>query len=223
MTPYNQLTIKAGVPPPTVMILASCTRRMSDTIEKRFCFDLSCKNRPGQIFTLQALSSNDRKAWMDVMDGKEPTYQHTKPTKPEERILDETGFAFVNKCIQTLESRGLEEQGLYRVVGVASKVNKLLTMGLDRRKCNGSGGSASEKLNLDDRLEWESKTITSALKTYLRNLSEPITTFRYHNGFIAAAKQETRQLRLNDVHTLIHRLPKQNIDMLDLLVKHLKK
>lgn len=143
-----------------------------------------------------------------------------------------------------LESRGLEEQGLYRVVGVTSKVNKLLSMGLDRRKID-------KLTNLDDRLEWESKTITSALKTYLRNLPEPIMTFRYHNGFIAAAskfsfvlflrknyinksfsnliilffflEQETRQLRLNDVHTLIHRLPKQNIEMLDILIKHLKK
>jgi hypothetical protein len=29
---------------------------------------------------------------------------------------------------------GFEDQGLYRVVGVASKVTKLLTMGLDKRK-----------------------------------------------------------------------------------------
>lgn len=74
---------------------------------------------------------------------------------------------------------GLEEQGLYRVVGVASKVNKLLAMGLDRRKL--------EKLSLEDRFEWESKTITSALKTYLRTLSEPLMTFRYYNSFISAA------------------------------------
>jgi hypothetical protein len=72
---------------------------------------------------------------------------------------------------------GLEEQGLYRVVGVASKVNKLLTMGLDKRKV--------DKLNLSDRYEWESKTITSALKTYLRTL--PLMTYRYYNSFITAA------------------------------------
>lgn len=74
---------------------------------------------------------------------------------------------------------GLEDQGLYRVVGVASKVNKLLTMGLDRRKL--------EKLSLDDRFEWESKTITSSLKSYLRMLSEPLMTFRSYESFIAAA------------------------------------
>jgi hypothetical protein len=74
---------------------------------------------------------------------------------------------------------GLEEQGLYRVVGVNSKVTKLLSMGLDRRK--------ADKLNLEDSLEWESKTITSALKTYLRQLPEPLMTFRHHFAFIAAA------------------------------------
>lgn len=54
-------------------------------------------------------------------------------------------------------------------------------MGLDRRKL--------EKLNLDNRYEWESKTITSALKTYLRTLSEPLMTFRYYDSFIAAASK----------------------------------
>jgi hypothetical protein len=36
-------------------------------------------------------------------------------------------------------------------------------------------------------------------------------------------EQETRALRVNDVHTLIHRLPQQNCDMLDIIIKHLKK
>lgn len=79
-----------------------------------------------------------------------------------------------------MEGRGLEDQGIYRVVGVASKVSKLLSMGLDRRK---------DKLNLDDPQEWESKTITSALKSYLRNLPEPLMTHRYHNGFIQAVSE----------------------------------
>ena len=66
---------------------------------------------------------------------------------------------------------------MYRVVGVGSKVRllqkkivlmsnskvtKLLTMGLDRRK--------AAQLNLDDAIEWETKTITSAVKTFFRNL-----------------------------------------------------
>ena len=46
---------------------------------------------------------------------------------------------------------GLEDQGLYRIVGVTSKVNRLLTQGLDKKKL--------EKLNFDDATEVESKTV----------------------------------------------------------------
>lgn len=72
-----------------------------------------------------------------------------------------------------------------RVAGVASKVTKLLAMGLDKRK------SSHERLGtiLEDHCEWESKTLTSALKTYLRHLPEPIMTYRYHNSFIVAASE----------------------------------
>ncbi|XP_074106752.1 GTPase regulator associated with FAK isoform X2 [Cotesia typhae] len=213
MIPYNQLTGKFSNK--ETLILATCTRRMSDTIEKRFCFDITASDKPGIIYTFQALSEEDRKLWMDAMDGKEPTYAfQCSPAKSDETVLDETGFLFVSKCISALENRGLEEQGLYRVVGVASKVNKLLAMGLDKRKL--------EKLNFDDKFEWESKTITSALKTYLRTLSEPIMTFRFYNSFIIAAKLESRESRIHDIHTLFYRLPKANFNILMLLIKHLR-
>ncbi|XP_076665068.1 GTPase regulator associated with FAK isoform X3 [Andrena cerasifolii] len=212
MIPYNQLTGKFSSK--EILTLASCVRRTSDTIEKRFCFDITTVDKPNVIYTFQALSEEDRKLWLDAMDGKDPNYPIVGvSTKSEETVLDETGFTFVSKCIAVLEERGLEEQGLYRVVGVASKVNKLLAMGLDRRKL--------EKLTLDDRFEWESKTITSALKTYLRTLSEPLMTFPYYCRFISAAKQETKETRISDIHNLVYRLPKPNFNMLILLIRHL--
>ena len=66
-------------------------------------------------------------------------------------------------------------------MGVASKVTKLLSAGLDKKR--------SEKINFDEPLEWETKTITSAAKTYLRNLPEPLMTFKMHTSFIAAASK----------------------------------
>ncbi|OAD62359.1 Rho GTPase-activating protein 26 [Eufriesea mexicana] len=161
MIPYNQLTGKFSSK--EVLILASCVRRMSDTIEKRFCFDITTIDKLNVVYTFQALSEEDRKLWLDAMDGKEPNYPVVGvSTKSEETILDETGFMFISKCIATLEERGLEEQGLYRVVGVTSKVNKLLAMGLDRRKL--------EKLNLDDRFEWEKQEIKEARINDIHNL-----------------------------------------------------
>nr|XP_012146678.1 PREDICTED: rho GTPase-activating protein 26 isoform X4 [Megachile rotundata] len=109
MIPYNQLTGKFSSK--EVLTLASCIRRMSDTIEKRFCFDITTIDKPNVIYTFQALSEEDRKLWLDAMDGKESNYAAVgSSTKSEENVLDETGFMFVSKCIAALEERGLEEQ-----------------------------------------------------------------------------------------------------------------
>ncbi|KAJ8298467.1 hypothetical protein KUTeg_024998 [Tegillarca granosa] len=133
----------------------------------------------------------------------------------ETALLDDIGFNFIKKCLSVVESRGLNEQGLYRVVGVNSKVNKLIAMGLDPKK--------KDKIQLDDPQQFEIKTITSAVKNYLRSLPEPLMTYKLHNQFIAAAKQETNTLRVHDIHTLVHKLPEPNFEMLELLMAHLQK
>lgn len=65
------------------------------------------------------MSENDRKQWLDAMDGKEPVYLtpggKNTTQQEDEYSINEAGFAFVNKCIENLEHRGLEEEGLYRV------------------------------------------------------------------------------------------------------------
>ena len=43
-------------------------------------------------------------------------------------------FTFLKDCLHELESRGLTDQGLYRVGGVVSKVKKLLNEGLLGKK-----------------------------------------------------------------------------------------
>ncbi len=40
--------------------------------------------------------------------------------------MDDSGIDFVKKCIQVIERRGLDEQGIYRVVGMQSKVNSVV-------------------------------------------------------------------------------------------------
>ncbi|XP_070507711.1 rho GTPase-activating protein Graf isoform X2 [Chironomus tepperi] len=224
MLQYNQQIPGRIQSTPEKLTLASCTRCISD-FEKRFCFDLTFDQKPNIVYTMQALSEKDRKAWLDAMDGKEPVYltpgKSTNTVQEDEYILDEVGFAFVKKCIETLEKRGLEEEGLYRVSGVGTKINKLLQLGLDSKK------TETERLAIfteDQHLEvLESKTIASALKQYLRKLKEPLMTYRYFNGFLSAAKQEQHIQRISDVHALTHRLPKNHFEMLDIIVQHLKK
>uniref|UniRef100_A0AAX7UAA1 Oligophrenin 1 n=1 Tax=Astatotilapia calliptera TaxID=8154 RepID=A0AAX7UAA1_ASTCA len=93
MVPCEQkTTTKQG---PIQLTLKSCIRRKTESIDKRFCFDVETIERLVQTITFQALSEGDRKLWMEAMDGKEPVME-----------LNETGFKFVRKCINYIETKG---------------------------------------------------------------------------------------------------------------------
>lgn len=116
-----------------------------------------------------------------------------KSRNNEEYLMDDVGFAFVRKCIEIMELRGLEEEGLYRIGGVNTKITRLLVLGIDRNKTEKERLQFFHEDQHSDLLE--TKTIASALKHYLRNLHEPLMTFRFHNGFIAAASEYTKPMR----------------------------
>lgn len=221
MLQFNQMSGRSQQTSPETFTLASCTRRISE-FEKRYCFDLTFHERTAITYTFQALSEDDIKTWIDAMDGKEPTNLALSTKYTEDNTLDEVGFAFVKRCIEILENRGLEEEGLYRIGGVSTKITKLLQMGLDRKKTERDRLDFFKEEQIGNGDILESKTIASALKQYLRHLSEPLMTFRLHHAFISAAKQETRLQRINEVHQLVYKLPKDRFEMLDIVIKHLK-
>uniref|UniRef100_A0A8C3TWP9 Rho GTPase-activating protein 42 n=1 Tax=Catharus ustulatus TaxID=91951 RepID=A0A8C3TWP9_CATUS len=188
---------------PEMFKLKSCIRRKTDSIDKRFCFDIEVFERPG-IITLQAFSESNRKLWLEAMDGKEPIY--TLPaiiSKKEEMFLNEAGFNFVKKCIHAVETRGITILGLYRIGGVNSKVQKLMNTIFCKY------------------LKWT--FVSVGLKNYLRCLSEPLMTFKLHKDFIVAVKSDDQNYRVEAVHALVHKLPEKNREMLDILIKHLVK
>uniref|UniRef100_A0A8C8HXB2 Rho GTPase-activating protein 26 n=1 Tax=Oncorhynchus tshawytscha TaxID=74940 RepID=A0A8C8HXB2_ONCTS len=165
--------------------LKSCTRRKTDSIEKRFCFDVEAVDRPG-VITMQALSEEDRRLWMEAMDGREPV-----------RCQGYTLILCV--CVRDCVC-----------VCVYGDIYPLpLT---DPKTC------ADVEL---DSTEWEIKTITSAIKYYLRMLPAPLMTYQYQRSFIKAAKLDNQEARITEIHSIIHRLPEKNRQMLDLLTKHL--
>uniref|UniRef100_A0A8K9XLT6 Rho GTPase-activating protein 26 n=1 Tax=Oncorhynchus mykiss TaxID=8022 RepID=A0A8K9XLT6_ONCMY len=172
--------------------LKSCTRRKTDSIEKRFCFDVEGVDRSG-VITMQALSEEDRRLWMEAMDGREPVLVQ----------LDVVGFNVVKKFIYAVETRGIDEQGLYRIVGVNSRVQKLLGLAMDPKTC------ADVEL---DSTEWEIKTITSAIKFYLR-----YGTVTFYLRY----ERDNQEARITEIHSIVHWLPEKNRQMLDLLTKHL--
>ncbi|XP_040903115.1 rho GTPase-activating protein 42 isoform X3 [Toxotes jaculatrix] len=197
---------------PEMFKLKSCIRRKTDSIDKRFCFDIEVVERHG-VMTLQALSESNRRLWLEAMDGKEPIYNLPAIlSKKEETFLNEAGFNFVRKCIDLVEMRGINTMGLYRIGGVNSKVQRLMTTVFSSK--------ASVDMDLDPET-WDNKTITSGLKNYLRCLSEPLMTFKLHKDFIMAVKSDDQNYRVCAVHALVHKLPERNRQMLELLIQHL--
>ncbi|GAB1302992.1 Oligophrenin-1 [Apodemus speciosus] len=190
MTPMEQKPgAKQG---PVDLTLKYCVRRKTESIDKRFCFDIETNERAGTI-TLQAPSEANRRLWMEAMDGKEPIY-HSPITKQQEMELNEVGFKFVRKCINFIETKGIKTEGLYRTVGSNIQVQKLLNAFFDS-KCPGDVDFHTS--------DWDIKTITSSLKFYLRSQSDNL------------------DYRLGAIHSLVYKLPEKNREMLELLIKHL--
>lgn len=181
--------------------------------ERRFCWDALPAERERPPLTLQALGERDRAAWLRALDRAAAAAPPAAPAAlaaPDAWPLDDAGFAFVRRVVAELEARGLEEQGLYRVAGVASKVARLVALARERRL----------PAAMRDPLEWESRTLTSALKSYLRALPEPLLTRRLHRPFLRAA-QSARAERRAELHALVRALPPRNRDMLRLVLAHL--
>ncbi|XP_071395699.1 oligophrenin-1 [Centroberyx affinis] len=208
MVPCEQKpTTKQG---PTELTLKSCIRRKTESIDKRFCFDVETNERNTPV-TFQALSEGNRKLWMEAMDGKEPIY-HSPIHKQAEMELNEIGFKFVRKCINYVETKGVTQEGVYRTVGSNIQVQKLLNAFFDPT-CPGDVDFHSS--------DWDIKTITSAMKFYLRSLSEPLMTYGLHRDLILAAKSDNPDFRLSEIHSLTYKLPEKNREMLEVLIQHL--
>uniref|UniRef100_A0A8C1W2X0 Rho GTPase-activating protein 10 n=1 Tax=Cyprinus carpio TaxID=7962 RepID=A0A8C1W2X0_CYPCA len=173
--------------------IKSCVRKTTDTLDRRFCLDIEITDRPITVLTVQALSEDDHRFWMHAMGGKEPVQYLNAFTKGV--------FIFT----------GINDQGLYRVVGVSSKVQKLL---IDEKSC---------EIDLAASEDWDVKTITSALKLYLRSLPEPLMTYELYKEFIVPAKSATPESRVQAIHCLVHKLPERNRLVLSLVTKHLAK
>lgn len=113
----------------------------------------------------------------------------------------------------TALKRFLFEQGLYRVSGVKSKVEKL---------CQSFENGA----DLVDLTDVHPNVIANVLKLYLRQLPEALLTSRLYPDFIRVAKEWTgpeSACGLQELNELVHKLPRQHYATLAFLMHHLKR
>ncbi|CAF3478981.1 unnamed protein product [Rotaria sp. Silwood1] len=209
---------------PYDVFVRNCQIHLADEkLDKRFMFDIQAIEKGASsdkmiVFTFQAMAEEDLEGWISVMGGQINISKPQISSKTEmQNELDETGLDFIKKCIRIIERRGLHEQGLYRIVGMQSKVNSVVAAHFDSHKTN------AQKLSTPVDEEMELKTVCSALKLYLRTLKEPVFTFKLHNRFIEAAMIDDKADRIRTLHSLLKELPKANYELLHILMAHLHK
>uniref|UniRef100_A0A8C5GK05 Rho-GAP domain-containing protein n=1 Tax=Gouania willdenowi TaxID=441366 RepID=A0A8C5GK05_GOUWI len=108
----------------------------------------------------------------------------------------------VISCVNEIEQRGLCEAGLYRLSGSYVQVKDLKEEFL----LTNMVPVLSEVKNIN--------TVTGLLKDFLRNLKEPLLTFRLTQAFMDAAEVSDEENSFSLLYQSISDLPKANRDTL---------
>ncbi|KAI5651746.1 rhoGAP domain-containing protein [Phthorimaea operculella] len=132
------------------------------------------------------------------------------PLEEHLRVTQRTIAYPIELCVCTLHELALNEEGLFRIAGGTSKVRRM--------KLSLDAGLFSVPLPRDYR---DVHVVASVLKSYLRELPEPLLTYRLYDHFIAASRQPTEQTRLTALWEAIHLLPDANFQNLRYLIKFL--
>ncbi|KAM4824718.1 rho GTPase-activating protein 44 isoform X4 [Urocitellus parryii] len=133
--------------------------------------------------------------------------------KPLEEHLTISGreIAFpIEACVTMLLECGMQEEGLFRVAPSASKLKKL---------------KAALDCCVVDVQEYSADphAIAGALKSYLRELPEPLMTFELYDEWIQASNIQEQEKRLQALWNACEKLPKANHNNIRYLIKFLSK
>uniref|UniRef100_A0A8C4ZAJ5 Rho GTPase-activating protein 44 n=1 Tax=Gadus morhua TaxID=8049 RepID=A0A8C4ZAJ5_GADMO len=133
--------------------------------------------------------------------------------KALEEHLDLSGrdIAFpIEACVTMLLECGLQEEGLFRVAPSASKLKKL---------------KASLDCGVMDVQEYSADphAIAGALKSYLRELPEPLMTFELYDEWIQSSNIQDQDKRKLALQLTCDKLPPANANNFKYLIKFLSK
>ncbi|XP_076220997.1 rho GTPase-activating protein 44 isoform X2 [Nomia melanderi] len=137
-----------------------------------------------------------------------PVYGY--PLEEHLRVTNRKIALPIQLCVSALLRLGMEEEGLFRIAGAASK-SRRIKLSLDA--CC---------LTLPTALEYKDPhVIAGALKSYLRELPEPLLTYKLYPEWMAAAKITNNETRLRALWEVLHKLPPANLENLRFLIKFL--
>ncbi|XP_039266553.2 breakpoint cluster region protein-like isoform X1 [Styela clava] len=116
----------------------------------------------------------------------------------------------VKMCVQEIESRGMDEVGIYRVSGVASEVKDLKAY-FDTNRKDVSLLLSNVDIN----------AVAGCLKLYFRELPEPLFTNAKYSDFVEAVGLADPETKHNTIWRLLADLPPANYHTLIYLRQHL--
>lgn len=121
----------------------------------------------------------------------------------------------VTKCIRAVEANGMEYEGIYRKTGGSSQ-SKQITQLFERAKYDTFDLTNVEAFN-------DISSITSVLKTYFRQLPDPLMTHALHESFVAAANIRDHANKHAALCALLKELPNPHFNTLKVLMLHLNR
>ncbi|KAL8163684.1 UNVERIFIED_CONTAM: Rac GTPase-activating protein 1 [Gekko kuhli] len=119
--------------------------------------------------------------------------------------------SIVVHCVNEIEQRGLHETGLYRISGCDRTVKELKEKFL-----------RGKTVPLLSKVE-DIHAVCGLLKDFLRNLKEPLLTFRLNKAFMEAAEIVDEDNSVAAMYQTVGELPQANRDTLAFLMIHLQR
>ncbi|KAJ8332265.1 hypothetical protein SKAU_G00427480 [Synaphobranchus kaupii] len=114
----------------------------------------------------------------------------------------------IQECVRMLLEKGLKEEGLFRLAAAASIVKKL--------KCS------LDNENIDhSEFSSDPHAVAGALKSYLRELPEPLMTFELYSDWFKAAGEKEVPGKLEQLRAALSKLPSENYSNLRYLIQFL--
>ncbi|KAH0612602.1 uncharacterized protein H6S33_008982 [Morchella sextelata] len=114
----------------------------------------------------------------------------------------------VQKCIQEVEIRGMDFEGIYRKSGGASQMRQIQ-----------DAFERGEDPQFDSNVDICG--VTSVLKQYFRNLPNPLLTYEIYERFVETTNEPEDEKRVEIIKDLIDELPSIHRDCLQFVVFHL--
>lgn len=127
----------------------------------------------------------------------------------------------ISKCLEEVEMRGLENEGIYRISGGNSAIvaieNGFAALPANFRQ------DKRQTTRLNEALAGDINAVTSALKRYLRKLPDPLIPFSLYDEFVRVgqSKTDTSDRCLDMVTRVLNKVPPANKQALYLLGKHM--